>query len=128
MAGQQPNLYELSGDGIQVTYSTSSIQGQPIFNYHDATHAKTFTGDQIKTEPSSIGTLVTVVINLTIDAGSTTFTLLIPQINLTPPSVANITTEGITTLHKLTIVGPSNGQSEFYTSHTLQGTASVVFF
>ena len=40
----------------------------------------------------------------TIDSGSTTFTLLVPTANLPPSKVANITTEGITTLHKFAIV------------------------
>jgi hypothetical protein len=32
----QPNLYQLSGSGIHITYSTSSGGGQPHFAYRDA--------------------------------------------------------------------------------------------
>ena len=100
----QPTLYELSGNGIHVTYATSSLQGQPQFNYHDAFQAKNFTGNQIQTADTVLGRLVTVFLIQTIDSGSTTFTLLVPTANLPPSKVANITTEGITTLHKFAIV------------------------
>jgi hypothetical protein len=125
---RQPTLYELSGDGIQVTYATSSFAGPPIFNYHDATIARKFTGDEIKKVETPIGTLVTVLIHLTVDSGSTTFSLLVPQVNLPPTNIAQITTEGITTLHRMQIVGPPNGQTELYTTHVLRGTAVFAEF
>ena len=105
----QPNLYQVSGSGIHVTYSTTSLQGQPHFNYHDAFQVKNFTGNQIQTVDTILGTLVTVFLHQTIDAG------------------ANITTEGITTLHKFSII-PIQGQTELYTVHPLHGTASFVVF
>jgi hypothetical protein len=124
----QPNLFELSGDGIQITYSTTSLVGPPQFTYHDATQATTFMGDQIQVTPSSLGTLVSIVIHQTIDAGSTTFSLVLPRASLSLAPIGNITTVGITALHKMSIVGTPNGQSDFYTVHPLQGTASYVVF
>src|SRR5665647_580010 len=110
----QPKMYQVSGAGIHVTYSTTSLQGQPLFNYHDAFQVKNFTGNQIQTVDSILGKLVTVYLHQTIDAGSTTFTLLVPHVNLPAASnVANITTEGITTLHKFSII-PIQGQTELY--------------
>jgi len=124
----QPTQYQLSGSGIHVSYSTSSLQGKPLFSYHDAFQIKSFSGDQIQTADTILGTLVTVFLIQTVDGGSTTFTLLIPHVNLPPSNVANITTEGITTLHKFSIVGPPQGQTELYTVHTLDGTASFAVF
>jgi hypothetical protein len=124
----QPTLYELSGNGIHVTYATSSLQGQPQFNYHDAFQARNFTGNQIQTVDTVLGRLVTVFLVQTVDSGSTTFTLLVPSVNLPPSKVANITTEGITTLHKFAIVKPPQGQTELYTVHKLHGTARFVEF
>jgi hypothetical protein len=49
-------------------------------------------------------------------------------VNLPPSKVANITTEGITTLHKFAIVKPPQGQTELYTVHKLHGTARFVEF
>jgi hypothetical protein len=125
---KQPNLFELSGDGIQVTYSSSSFDGKPKFTYHDAHQVKSFSGDLIQVATTILGTLVSVVINQTVDAGSTTFTVLLPRVNLNLSDIANISTVGITALHKMSIVGAPNGQTDFYTVHPLQGTAAYVVF
>jgi hypothetical protein len=127
MMANQPNMYELHGAGIHVTYSTTSFSGKPLFSYHDHSQVKDFTGDQIKSLQTDIGTLVTVVIHITVDRGSTTFSLLIPHVNLPPTDVANITAEGITTLQKFSLPPPT-GQTQFYTVHTLHGTARFVVF
>jgi hypothetical protein len=123
-----PNLFELSGDGIHVTYSASSFDGQPRFSYQDANQSKQFSGDQIRAEKTVIGTLVSVTIFQTIDAGSTTFTVLIPTVNLRASDSANITTYGVTTLHKFSIIGAPQGQTEFYAAHALGGVALWVVF
>ena len=122
----QPNLYELSGNGIHITYSTSGLQGKPLFNYHDAFQAKNFSGDEIQTGDTILGILVTVFLVRTVDKGSTTFSLLVPRVTLPPSDVAEISTEGLTTLHKFSIVGPPQGQTELYTVHRLYGTARFV--
>ena len=126
MANTQPNLYELSGHGIHVTYATTSFAGPPIFNYHDAHLSKNFTGNEIQTENSTVGTLVSVFLMRTIDGPSTSFTLLVPRVHLPASGVASISTQGITTLHRFAIFGPPIGQNELYTFHPLHGTARFV--
>jgi hypothetical protein len=121
----QPTQYDLSGGGIQVSYATTSIGGKPLFSYHDAFQFKSFSGDQITTLETDIGTLVTVVVHLTVDRGSTTFSLLLPRVNLPPSNTLNITAEGITTLQRFSVPAPQ-GQTQFYTVHSLQGTATFV--
>ncbi|MBR0873971.1 hypothetical protein JQ633_26670 [Bradyrhizobium tropiciagri] len=128
MASTQPNLYELSGHGIHVTYSTSSITGKPLFSYHDAVQTRSFSGDEIQTQSSMLGSLVSVFLMRTIDGPSTSFTLLVPGVRLPTSEIASISTEGITTLHKFSIIGPPLGQTELYTLHRLQGTARFVVF
>jgi hypothetical protein len=123
---KHPNLFELAGDGISVTYASTSFSGKPILSYHDSVQSKSFIGDQIRTVETEIGTLVTVTIFLTVDSGSTTFSILIPVVNLRSSDSAQITTYGITTLHRFSIIGPPQGQSEFYTAHQMSGTASFV--
>jgi hypothetical protein len=125
---KQPNLYELSGDGIQITYTLQPIAGPPQFSYHDAKLSHVFKGDEIRTVETEIGSLVTVTTVPGIDSGSTSFTVLIPKVNLGRQESANITTVGITTLHKFLVVGPApQGQTELYTVHPMQGTAAFVF-
>src|SRR5712692_10118923 len=90
MANIQPNRYVLqSQDGkAKVDYETSSFIGQPTLNLtqppgHPIRH---FTGSQIRTINTEIGTLVTVTTQITVDTGSTSFSVLIPAISLTAVS------------------------------------------
>jgi hypothetical protein len=119
----QPNLYELSGNGILVTYATTSFGGQPQFYYQDALQSKSFSGQDIQTVETVLGRLVMVFLVRTVDSGSTTFTLIVPNVSL-PASNSS----SITTLHRFLIVKPPQGQIENYTFHQLTGTASFVAF
>jgi hypothetical protein len=121
----KPNFYNVEGGGIQVTYSTTSIKGTPVFTYHDASGVKEFSGEQIKVAQTDIGTLVTVTLQILVDRGSTTFSLLLPLINLTSPAGAHITVEGITTLNKFQNF-PVPGQAQSYTVTEMQGIATIV--
>ncbi len=124
-----PNFYQVSGDGINVIYSTSTFLGGPHFHYQDATLDKTFSGNQIQiTDVPLLGTVVSVVIHLTVDSGSTSFSLLIPRVNLGSSFAVDITTLGITTDHKFSIAGPIAPQSDLYAAHVLTGKARFVFF
>ena len=130
MAFIQPNLYILSGGGIHVTYSTSGIDGKPHFSYQSAVISKTFSGDQIRVAHSDdLGTLVSVTIVLTVDSGSTSFTLLVPRVNINTGEALTITTEGITTHHRFSIVPAFlHGQLDTYSVRQLTGTAQHVVF
>jgi hypothetical protein len=130
MAFTIPNLYQVHGGGIHVTYSTTGIDGKPHFSYLDAQGTHSFSGDQIKVDKTPIGDLVTVTIRLTPDSGSTTFSLLVPTVNLTGPGHPSpISTEGITTIHLFSIVPILLvGQTEHYHVTTMIGTANQVAF
>ncbi len=65
---------------------------------------------------------------MTIDAGSTTFSLLIPRVTVRNGQSAQIHSLGITTVHRLTIDTPARGQLDTYQFHYLAGTAFVVEF
>jgi len=130
MAFTTPNLYQVQGGGIHAVYSTTGIDGKPHFSYQDAQGTHSFSGDQIKVAKTPIGDLVTVTIRLTPDSGSTTFSLLVPTVNLTGPGHPSpISIEGITTIHRFSIV-PNFlvGQTELYHVTTMVGTANQVAF
>lgn len=126
-----PNMYSLSGDGLYVSYSTTSINGQPRFSYQDTMRSLSFTGDEIRvvTVPD-LGTVVSVTIMMTVDSGSTTFSLLLPHVTLSGVvGSAPIRTDGITTHHAFSIVPAFNhGQRDFYLVTALSGTASHFIF
>ena len=124
----QPTVWNLSNTatGLQVSYSVAG----PHLHYHQGPVVQDFTGKDIRVmEVPDLGTLVSVTIHMTIDSGSTTFTLLLPRVNLPAPPVlpaaVPVTTDGITTLHRFsTVLALQHGQQEFYTVTPLQGTAS----
>lgn len=124
-----PNHYHVHGGGLNITYTTSGFDGKPHFAYQDGTRVLNFSGDEIKAEPTEIGTLVSVVIFRTIDAGSTTFTLLVPHVNLDQTNQAHIVTEGITTIQRFSIFPLADlGQTQLYTVTCLTGSARFVVF
>jgi hypothetical protein len=124
-----PNTYQLHGENLAVRYLTTYIDGKPHFAYTDGHRALFFEGDAIRALQSELGLLVSVTIFQTVDAGSTSFTLLVPAVNLDESNQASITTEGITTTHHFSI-NPvfDRGQTEHYTVVQLTGTASLLNF
>ena len=123
----QPNLYQLSGKHLHIDYTTTSIDGKPHFTYQDQHQTLSFTGNQIRSVETEVGTLVSVTTRLTVDTGGTTFSVLLPRINLPGEQSVPIHTEGITTIHKFSIL-PGVGQQDFYTISPLSGSASLVNF
>ncbi len=124
-----PNLYQLSGSNLHISYSTSGIDGKPHFSYQDTQHNLSLTGDDIRAVECDLGTVVSVTIQRTIDSGSTSFSVLIPRVNLAAGESVRIRTKGIITIHRFSIVPALNhGQLDLYTVTTLRGTASHVDF
>jgi hypothetical protein len=124
-----PNLFELRGKQLHVTYSTSGIDGKATLTYQDAHQTLSFRGDEIRTVETEIGTLVSVYVSRTVDRGSTTFSILIPTINLDATRVSPVATRGITTIHKFSMIPAFNtGQTEIYSTTLLRGTARAVAF
>jgi hypothetical protein len=122
-----PNLYQLSGEHLAVTYSTSGLDGKPHFTYQDQQQTLNFSGNQIRSVESDVGTLVSVTIRLTVDSGGVSFSVLLPRVNLPGEQSVPISTDGITTLHKFSVI-PVTGQRDFYTVTPLTGSAARVFF
>ncbi|MFO0762949.1 MAG: hypothetical protein U0359_41320 [Byssovorax sp.] len=124
-----PNLYQLQGSNLHITYSTSGIDGKAHFTYQDAHQTLSFRGDEIRTQETEIGMLVSVSLRRTVDTGSTTFTVLIPTVRLDQGHSAPVSTEGITTIHRFSVIPAFNkGQTELYNVAGLRGTAQFVVF
>ncbi|HVT92225.1 MAG TPA: hypothetical protein VHD76_05240 [Bryobacteraceae bacterium] len=130
MASLQPNRFVLqSSDGkTKVDYETSSFIGQPVFNLtQGAGPVRHFAGSQIRTLSSEIGTLVSVTTHVTIDAGSTSFSVLIPAISLAGIGDQKaFTTDAIVTSHAGPVSIPFAGVHETYHFIPLKGKASFI--
>ena len=57
----------------------------------------------LRTDPSELGTLVTVTLREVPGLGRTTFTLLLPRVKLDDSNTAQLTTVGITAMHRASI-------------------------
>jgi len=119
---RKPGLFTLCGGPLHIVFASFAADGKPHLEYRDASRAMSFSGDQIRTVDTEIGTLVTVTILMTVDAGSTSFTLFVPQVNLQSPET-QIHTFGVTTQHRFSVIPTFNqGQTEIYTVGELRGT------
>ena len=124
-----PNLYQLSGHHLHVTYSPSGIAGKPTLTYQDSHQSKSFKGDEVRTVECDVGTLVSVTLRMTVDVGSTTLSMVIPRMRISPVSVAAVHTECITTVHHTPFAPQTvQGQTETYTVTSLNGTAQAVAY
>ena len=124
-----PNLYNLSGHHLHISYSTSGIDGKPHFSYQDTHTQLSFVGDQIRVAESELGQIVSVSIRRTVDTGGTTFSLLVPRVNLPGEQSIPISTDGVTTVHRFSVIPSFNqGQLDHYTVTKLNGTAAHVLF
>ena len=126
----QPNLFQLAGGYTQITYSTTSITGQPQFHYQDQQRDVNVTGDDIRLLETEIGTLVTITLEVIPDLHTLTVSLLVPEINLNEGNESPLSTQAILTTHHTTIGGPGlvEGQLQSYEVVALEGTASLVDF
>lgn len=125
-----PNQYHLSGNGVRVSYFPGgagplTTDGPLILTYQDAHRTLAFRGEQARVvDVPELGTTVTVTLDLTIDAGSITATLLIPTVVLPPGGSTTVQTDLITTSHLFFLTGLGPAQRDHYTVTPLTGEAS----
>lgn len=89
----EPNVYELSNDNTQISYSTSD--GARSFSYNGPKGEKSFSGDEIRTQDTALGTEVTVTLEDIADMHVLTFTLLVPEMWIAPETGLELKTVGI---------------------------------
>src|ERR1700761_8441892 len=86
--GVAPNAYHLHGEGIRVTYFPTgegplTVDGPVKLVYQDHHRTMTFRAHDVTVaDVPSVGSLVTVVLHMTPDLGSTTATLVVPTVVL----------------------------------------------
>jgi hypothetical protein len=127
-ATQQPNLFELACDGTSITYSATSITGEPQLHYVGPDGDLSFSGDQIAVAETALGTEVTVLIEQVADLRTVTCTLLLPHFRLPEDDRSAFETLAIKTTSHDTIAGPPEGAAQTYEAVPLHGTASAVVF
>ena len=126
----QANRFVLRGEGLEITYDETTFAGPPQLTYQvvQGVHSRTFSGNELSSKESDIGTLVTVTLEAIPDDKRTLFTLLIPTINVTETNEVPFETLAIYTTVRDSIIGPKGvrGAVESYQCVQLEGTAQFV--
>ncbi len=124
---QDPNQFVLNGGNLLIRLSLSGVDGKPHLQYQDSHHAMEFSGAEIYLETTSLGQLATVTTMSTKDIGHTSFTLVIPAVDVSegPQTVA---TMGLITMHRTRPNGVSRGQLRTFHMTELRGSARHVEF
>ena len=121
---QDPNQYQLTSNEVQITYTPGNDNGQPELGYQGSHGNITFTGNDIRNEETTLGTLITVFLVRTVDTGSVTLTLLLPGVNLAGTAEQAIQTVAIETQNLFSILDRNKArQTQTYQVYNLQGTA-----
>ena len=121
------NLFELSSRTIHVTYSTTSILGGPILSYRDDALSRSFNGEEIDIQQTTLGEVVTVTLETIPDLRTVTFSLIVPVVTVMPQSSGTrIKVLGITATSPTTIAGPPPGPQQLYSAVYLRGTAQFI--
>jgi hypothetical protein len=125
-----PYRCELSGGDIQITYvgplnTSANVGAEQSFVYQDQHQRLELRGESIRNVDTDLGLIVSVTIGQTIDSGSTSFSLLLPRMNVPGETTVPVDTQGITTIHRFA-TGPAlnQGQLDFYTVTQLSGAVS----
>jgi uncharacterized protein YdeI (BOF family) len=129
---QSANNYECTNNaGTTVNYSTTSFTGDPRITILFDGNLVSRSGEEIQTQRTVLGTLVTVVQRFAPDAFTDTITLVTPDVNVTgkTPEVS-FKTELFFTRTRTSIGGPGlvAGVIQSSTRRTLVCTASHLDF
>ena len=125
----QANHFELRSEKVEVLYDTTSISGQPLFNYRDDCFDRSFSGKEIRAQETEVGQLITVTLEVVPDLRTITFTLILPTVRLDDQSKESpIQVPGIVTTTHTTIHSPEAGPEKTYSAELLTGSAKFVTF
>jgi hypothetical protein len=123
---QQANVFHLHNSRLHIAYSNGSLGSKTALVYQDAQQTLQFDESQMRRISSDLGEEVSVTLRLTPDAGSTSFTLVVPRVQLEVNERTQVETVGITALHRFSIAPAlDHGQLESYSVARLRGSAAA---
>ena len=121
------NLFELSGETLQISFGSSNLLGGPGLSYRDQTSNQSFQGEEIQILETALGEEITVTLESIPDLRTVTFTLVLPIVTVLQQSLGTcIQTFGVTTTNPTTIAGPPPGPQKQYSVALLRGNAQFI--
>jgi len=87
--------FTLKGRDLEITCTLGANPSFPALSYRQGTVAKSFIPKQIHIDETMLGQIATVTLDLTVDAGATTFSLFLPALDVPLSDSIDFTTIGI---------------------------------
>jgi hypothetical protein len=119
------NKFTLSGHQVDVSYTIGANPSFPALTYQDETISKDFLPNAIHTDPTDLGNLVTVALEMTIDSGGTTFSVFLPTFNVPRGQAVEFKTIGIYKEVRGPVILPAQ-QKVTWRTIQMYGTAETV--
>jgi len=123
----KPTLFELTGDHVHISYSTTSFIGGPQLFYQNLEQHYTFHREEVRTQESELGTLISVSLKKPVDAAATILTLVLPDIQLDGYKPSSFKTLAII-VQCLNVLPQRGGARQTYEVLNLQGRGRFVVF
>ncbi len=89
------NKFVLKHHHIEVDYTIGITPGLPALIYKDGANVKTFKTNEITTDQTALGSLVSVALVSTIDTGGERFGFYLPQLDVPSGKIEKFTTVGV---------------------------------
>jgi len=89
------NKFVLKGSGVEVEYTIGANPSLPALTYDAGAFHKSFEPDEILSENTGLGEMVSVALILSVDTGGERFGFFLPLINVTPGHTAHFHTVGV---------------------------------
>jgi hypothetical protein len=122
------NLFELRGRDTRITYSTGSLAGAPQLAYNGPHGRRVFSGDDIESRETALGTEVTVTVEEVPDLQVVTLTLVLPEVRAEDGGVKPLETVAICTTTVMPLAGRPPAVAQTYRVSALRGAARLVDF
>lgn len=89
------NRYLLHGNGIQIEYTIGGTPGLTAMTFTEGGTTKDFTQAEITTDHTGLGTVVSVALVQSIDAGGTRFGFFLPEVQVALGQQVPVATIGV---------------------------------
>jgi hypothetical protein len=89
------NKFVLTHHQIEVDYTVGISPGLTALTYKDGAEVKTFKSNEITTNDTALGSLVSIPLLLTVDTGGERFGFLLPQIDVARGQTTDFKTVGV---------------------------------
>jgi hypothetical protein len=112
-------MFLLTGEELKISYYINEDNSSEL-DYQDSQGSLTFQSNQLHSQQSAIGTLITATLKNSADAGATTLTLVLPNVKLWGQTKQPLETFAIITQDYITL--SRVGAQLTYRVVSLQGT------